>query len=86
MDESKKMTVFYKKRTLELDVMCQGIEGLHIYNMDIEDAELIYGYIICDYNEYLLRHRREFYLEKDENGELVVKMKEEYKKQAQIFF
>jgi hypothetical protein len=81
----KKMTIYYKKRTLELDAVVGGENDLKVYGMDLEDAELIYGYFVIDYNEYLLRHKKEFELIKDDAGNLVPQMKEVFKEQAKQF-
>lgn len=87
MDEDKKMTIFYKLRTLEINVMAEDEDsGFEILGMDdIEDAKLLYGKITIPFNRYLLRHRQEFELIKDVNENLIIKMKEEYKEQAKQF-
>lgn len=88
----KKMTIFYKKRgwntgIVEIDSVFQGIQDLRVYigDLDIEDIELLYDFIVVDYNEYLLRHIKEFQLVKDVTGNLNPQMKEEYKEQAKQF-
>lgn len=74
-----KMTVFYKLRTKEIDAICSGEQDLKFYNdLDSEDAALIYGYIIIDYDEYILRSKNYFELVEGENNQLILKMKEEY--------
>ena len=79
-----KMTIYYKKRNLELDAVVGGENDLRVYGLDIEDAEMIYGYFSMDYNEYLLRHKKEFELI-DDNGNLKPQMKVQYKEQAKQF-
>lgn len=74
-----KMTVFYKLRTKEIDAICSGEQDLKFYNdLDSEDAALIYGYIIIDYDGYILRSKNYFELVEDTNNNLVVQMKAEY--------
>ncbi len=77
--ETKKMTILYKLRTKEIDAICSGEQDLKFYNdLDNEDAALIYGYIIIDYDQYVLRNKRYFKLAEDENNNLIITMKEEY--------
>lgn len=67
------MIVFYKLRIKEIDVICFGEQDLKFYNdLDSEDVVLIYGYIIIDYDGYILRSKNYFELVEDINNNLVV--------------
>lgn len=75
----EKMTIFYKLRNYEIDSICTGIQDLELYSdFELEDAKLIYGYVIVDLDMYVLKNRRFFELIM-ENDELKLQMKEEYK-------
>lgn len=77
--ENKKMTIFYKLRNYEINAICMGEQDLTFYaDLELEDAKLIYGYIIVDLDLYVLRNRRFFELV-NENDELKLQMKEEYR-------
>lgn len=77
--ENEKMTIFYKLRNYEIDAICTGEQSLVFYaDLELEDAELIYGYIIVDLDLYVLRNRRFFELI-EEDGALKLQMKQEYK-------
>jgi len=83
---NKNMTIFYNLRTLAISIMGENEIGFEAFGMDdIEDAKIIYGRLLFPLNEYLLRHRKEFELIKDENGNLIPQMREEYKEQARQF-
>lgn len=76
---NEKMTVFYKKRNFEIDKVAQGEQSLASYaRMDIEDAEMVYGFIITDYNPLIMDHFEYYHVVSVEN-ELVVKIKDEFK-------
>lgn len=76
---SSKITIFYKKRNLEMDSICEGVQDLGFYSdMDLEDAEMLYGYIVVDGDRFILKNRTGFYLEKDENGNVTLKIKEDF--------
>ena len=78
-NENKKMTVFYKLRTLEIDAICMGEQSLKFYaDLDEADSKLVYGFIIIDLDMYVLRNKRLFELVEN-NNKLNLQMKEEYK-------
>lgn len=75
----EKMTIFYRKRTLEIDALCEGEQDLRFYGQDVEDMEMIYGFIVVDHDVVLLRNNQGFCLERNESGEVVVKIKDEFR-------
>lgn len=76
---SNKITIFYKKRNLEMDAICENVQDLSFYNdMDLEDAKMLYGYIVIDGDRFILKNRTGFYLEQDENGNVTLKIKENF--------
>jgi len=76
---NEKMTIFYKKRTLEMCGACQGEQTLRFLGDDEEDMALIYGLIIVDYDAFVFTNRRGFELIQDENGKIIIKMRDEFK-------
>lgn len=82
---SEKMTIFYKLRNNEIDAICTGKQSLKFYaDLELEDAQLIYGYIIVDLDLYVLRHMEFFELVVDRDT-LQLQMKEEYKNTLQKY-
>ena len=79
MKNVNEMTIFYKKRTLEIDVIALRRKDLSIYSLDKEDAELIYGYIVIPFDEYISNHTNLFELYKDGNDNINIRMKNEVK-------
>lgn len=83
--EDKKMTIFYKKRNLEIDKLCTGEQDLSTYaRLDKEDAEMIFGYLVLDYDEQIFNNDKQFELI-EENNEIKISMKEEYKEILQKY-
>lgn len=83
--ENKKMTIFYKKRNLEIDKLCTGEQDLKTYaRLDKEDAEMIFGYLVLDYDEQIFNNDKQFELI-EENNEIKISMKEEYKEILQKY-
>lgn len=77
--ENRKMTIFYKKKNNSIDAVCTGIQTLQFYtSLDIDEAELIYGLIVMDYNPLILQNKKYFEVY-DDNGIKNVRMIEEYK-------
>ena len=76
----KRMTVFYKKRNFEIDKVITGEQDLKSYvRLDMEDAELIYGYIVIDYNPLVLDHFEYYKIGQNEDTDVTIELKEEYK-------
>jgi hypothetical protein len=76
--ENKKMTIFYRLRNLEISDTCTGVQSFRYFGENIEDYEMIYGRLVLDYDVFILRNTQDFYLEKNENGEVQLKMKLEF--------
>lgn len=74
-----KMTIFFKKRNLEIDKISTGEQTLVSYaRMDLEDAQLVYDFIVLDYDDYAFNNIKNFNLV-NTNGVMTLEMKEEYK-------
>jgi len=81
----EKMTIFYKLRNLEIDKVAMGEQNLKTYaRMDLEDAQLVYGFIVLNYDDYAFNNNRYFNLV-DNNGVLELQLKEEYKTELQKY-
>lgn len=82
----KYMTIFYKKRNLEINGLTLGEKNLSIFgNLDIEDAEMIYGYIVVEYNEYIANNTNLFELYKNDNSDVNIRMRYDAKNNIQQF-
>lgn len=82
---NKKMTIFYNLSTLEITTMFEGTQSLEGYKGLCEnDASKIFGIIHIDYNEFILKHKRDFELVKTDDGNVKLQLKtqilEEFKK------
>lgn len=75
-----KMTVFYRKlKNNKIDRVIQGECDLNCYvQLDDIEAELIYGYFVTDFNP-LVMDNLNYYQVIEENGQMTIKLKDEYK-------
>lgn len=83
--EANKMTIFYKKRNLEIKAICYGVQSLRFFGEDIEDNEMIYSMLVIDRDIVIYRNIKDFYLEQDINGEVFIKIKDDFKKELQKY-
>jgi len=76
----KKMTIFYRKlKNNKIDRVIQGEQTLKSYvQIEEDEASLLYGLLIIDFNPLILNNFN-YYQVVEENGEMKVKLKEEYK-------
>lgn len=83
---TKKMTIFYKLRNLEIDKIITGEQTLASYaRLDLEDAQLIYDYIVVEYDDYIINNMKNFELIKADDGSIKVQLREEYKTELQKY-
>lgn len=74
-----KMTVFYKKKSKEIDAICGGEQDLEFYSdIDPDVREIVYDFLIVDYDQYILRNKMFFEIIENEDTTLSIKMKIEY--------
>jgi len=82
----KKMTIFYKLKTLEIVAVVSGIQNLGYFaDMDMDVVELIYGMVFVELDTYIISHRKEFELIKNDVEELKLQMKDELKQRLQKY-
>ena len=77
---NKNMTVFYRKlMNNKIDRVIEGEQSLKTYvQLTEEEAKLIYGFLITDYNPLVLDNLN-YYQVVEENGQSTIKLKDEYK-------
>lgn len=84
MRKFTKMTIFFRIRNLEIVSGMFGEKDLSTFNMDLEDAEQIYGYAIFDLDEYIMSHIGDFKLVKQEESYVLV-IKDDIKENVQKY-
>lgn len=57
---NNKMTIFYRKSNGDLTDIISGEQSMFMYGDLEEDYTLIYGFIIVDHDEYVMRNSRLF--------------------------
>lgn len=83
---SEKMTVFFRKKNLEIIRISGGEQNLLVFgSLEEEDAKMIYDYIIVERNEMAFSHMEYFEIY-EENNEYKMKIKEECKKKIISMF
>lgn len=55
-----KLTIFYNKRTGSIKELCSGEQSMDWFGEEREDYELIFDYIIIDYDEYIMQNSHQF--------------------------
>ncbi len=55
-----KLTIFYNKRTGSIKELCSGEQSMDWFGEEREDYELIFDYIIIDYDEYIMQNLHQF--------------------------
>jgi hypothetical protein len=63
-----KMTVFFNKRTGNIRIISGGEQTMNIFGEEKQDYELIYDFIVLEFDRYVLENSGSFYV--DENREL----------------
>lgn len=76
---SEKMTVFFRKKNLEIIRISGGEQNLLVFgSLEEEDAKMIYDYIIVERNEMAFSHMEYFEIY-EEDREYKMRIKEGYK-------
>lgn len=80
------MTVFYRKRDLVIDAICEGEQDYSFYGeLEPYDAEMIYGILYVPSDVFIIRNKRGFYLEYNEDGELELKIQPVFKEKLEQY-
>lgn len=51
-----KLTIFYNKRTGAIKELCGGEQDMNWFGEEAKDYELIFDYLIVDYDPYILEN------------------------------
>lgn len=51
-----KLTIFYNKRTGSIKELCGGKQNMNWFGEEAKDYELIFDYLIVDYDPYILEN------------------------------
>lgn len=80
------MTVFYRKRDLFIDAICDGEQDYSFYgDLDPVDAEYIYGILYVPSDIFIIKNKKYFYLEENKAGELELKIQDSFKEKLKQF-
>lgn len=63
-----KMTIFFNKRTGSIKIISGGEQTMAIFGEEKQDYELIYDFIVLEFDKYVLENSNSFYV--DENREV----------------
>lgn len=77
---NEKMTVFFRKRNLEIINVCEGEQNLRVFaSLELEDAKMIYDFILIEDNKMVLNYMEYYEIYKNDKGEYDIKLKDESK-------
>ena len=68
-----KITLFYSKRTGEIQTFCTGVQDMNFFSDNKEDYEVIWDFVVIDYNDKILNNREMFIIDIETKG---IKLKE----------
>lgn len=51
-----KMTLFYSKRTGEIQTFCTGVQDMSLFGDNKEDYEMIWDFVVIDYNDAIFNN------------------------------
>ena len=55
-----KMTIFYSKRTGEIQTFCTGVQDMSFFSKNSEDYKIIWDYVVVDYNNFVIKNINSF--------------------------
>lgn len=55
-----KITLFYSKRTGEIQTFCTGVQDMNFFGENKIDYETIWDFVVIDYNDKILNNRDMF--------------------------
>lgn len=58
-----KITLFYSKRTGEIQTFCTGIQDMNFFGDNKVDYEIIWDFIVIDYNDKILNNKDMFIID-----------------------
>lgn len=77
---NEKMSVFFRKKNLEIIKVCEGEQNLRVFaSLELEDAEMIYDYILIENNKMVLNYMEYYEIYKNDEGKYDIRLKEESK-------
>ena len=80
-----KMTIFYRKRNLQIVAAGQGEQTLSYFGEEIEENALIYDLLVLDYDEFVMNNYDYFHLERKEDGSVELVINDELKEKMKEF-
>lgn len=60
-----KMTLYYSKRTGEIQTFCTGSQNMNLFSTNKQDYELIWDFLVLDYNDKVLNNLSMFAIDLD---------------------
>lgn len=58
-----KVTIYYSKRTGEIQTFCTGIQDMNFFGSNKEDYSIIWDFIVCDYIDTIIQNLNLFYVD-----------------------
>ena len=61
--QDTEMTIYYRKANGEIKQLMSGVNDMSVFGEEQEDFELIWDYIVVEYDEYVRDNARHFYVD-----------------------
>ena len=58
-----KITLFYSKRTGEIQTFCTGVQDMNFFGENKIDYEIIWDFVVIDYNDKILNNKDMFIID-----------------------
>ena len=51
-----KMTIFYSKRTGEIQTFCTGVQDMSLFSKNADDYSIIWDYVVVYYDNFVIKN------------------------------
>ena len=51
-----KMTIFYSKRTGEIQTFCTGVQDMSLFSKNADDYSVIWDYVVVNYDSFVIKN------------------------------
>ena len=51
-----KMTIFYSKRTGEIQTFCTGVQDMSLFSKNADDYSIIWDYVVVNYDNFVIKN------------------------------
>ena len=60
-----KMTIFYSKRTGEIQTFCTGVQDMSLFSKNEDDYKIIWDYVVVNYDNFVIKNINSFIVDRE---------------------